>query len=43
MAANETVTSKLQEQVKYQEKVINLQQKRIPDSCQLKRRRKYLS
>ena len=38
MAANEMVTNKLQDQIKYEEKLITLRQKTIPDSCQLKRR-----
>ena len=32
------VTNKLQDQIKYQEKIIILRQKTISDSCQLKRR-----
>ena len=40
MAANEMVINELQDQIKYQEEIISLQQKTISDSCQMKRRRR---
>ena len=40
MTGNEMVTNKLQDQMKYQEKIITLQQKTISDNCQLKKKKK---
>ena len=42
MTANEMVTNKLQEKIKYQEKIITLQQETVSGSCQLKRRKYFV-